>query len=62
LSTLYSKQNGEIMKEIKIENGKYYLGNVEDLECYTKKDILKTEYQKRYRRKKSLLNKISKAL
>ncbi len=50
------------MKEIKIENGKYYLGNVEDLECYTKKDILKTEYQKRYRRKKSLLNKISKAL
>lgn len=44
------------MKEIKIENGKYYLNNVEDLEYYTKKDILKTKYQRTYRIKKSLLS------
>jgi len=59
MSTLYDKQNGEIMNEIiKIEN-KYYLDIEIDeskLEYVKKKDILKTEYQRIYRIKKSLLN------
>ena len=55
MSTLYNKQNGEIMN---VED-KYYL-NIEidesKLEYVKKKNILKTEYQRIYRIKKSLLN------
>lgn len=47
------------MNNIVRKNNKYYLDVKIDeskLEYYTKKDILKVEYQKRYRIKKSLLS------
>lgn len=43
------------MKEIKIVNGKYYLGDIEYLEYNTKKSIKKNEYQRNYIIKRHLI-------